>query len=270
MFKRFFYMVYNTWLRIPMWIWIFALLLPLYGITNNFICPTGNFWEAAVVRQFTATLWIPMGMLIVLSKLGISRVDDATRYLRMNKRSTIVSVKTVSAFFIVLTYVLLSFLVMLLYAKLRMKLSLTNQWTEITVLSLQNLDRGNTLPVKLLVDNFTPLTAFLASMTFTVAYCYFLALLSTAINTLCKAPFGSAICGIALLSNFLFGGYEIGTYSFSLDFNSSLHEILYSNDPRSVIAPIIYWVILITAAIVSYHLAMRKADLISMARDGDK
>lgn len=100
MFKRNITMITNTLLRIPGWIILVSLLIPIYFMYGRGIAYSisNNFWENIFCDSFLLKLWVPMSLLVLLSGIGIAKEDDATRYLRMGKRQTVARINLISAF----------------------------------------------------------------------------------------------------------------------------------------------------------------------------
>ena len=270
MFKRNITMIANTLLRIPGWIILVSLLIPVYFMYGRGIAYSisENFWENIFCDSYLLKLWVPMPLLVLLSGIGIAKEDDATRYLRMGKRQTVARVNLISAFAAVVLFAFAILLIYALFFRLRNHMSLANQWSP-NVLATGNLEEvsGNLYPAPIVIRNFSPIGAVLMKMLFLIIYCFFLAVVSMTVNALFKQAIGSIICASFVIISALFGGISYYEYSLYPFYNGSFKDLTATNSFNFISYAVVYWVILLTLAVTVYYLVMRKVDLISLSRE---
>ncbi len=270
MFKRNITMIANTLLRIPGWIILVSLLIPIYFMYGRGIAYSisNNFWENIFCDSFLLKLWVPMSLLVLLSGIGIAKEDDATRYLRMGKRQTVARINLISAFLAVLVFAFAILVIYALFFRLHNHMSLANQWSP-GVLATANLEEGygSLYPAPIVIRTFSPIGAVMLEMLFLILYSFFLAVVSMTVNALFKQSIGSIICIFSVMVVALFGARNYQEFSFYPFYNGQFKALTEINNFNFVNYAILYWAAALTLAITFYCLVMRKVDLISLSRE---
>ena len=270
MFKRNITMITNTLLRIPGWIFLVSLLIPIYFMYGRGIAYSisNNFWENIFCDSFLLKLWVPMSLLVLLSGIGIAKEDDATRYLRMGKRQTVARINLISAFLAVLVFAFAILVIYALFFRLHNHMSLANQWSP-GVLATANLEEGygSLYPAPIVIRTFSPIGAVMLEMLFLILYSFFLAVVSMTVNALFKQSIGSIICIFSVMVVALFGARNYQEFSFYPFYNGHFKALTEINNFTFVNYAILYWAAALTLAITIYCLVMRKVDLISLSRE---
>lgn len=270
MFKRQFTMVYNTIIRIPSWIIIVSFLIPIYfmysrGIGFSF---SENLWENLYCDGYLLRLWVPTALLVLLSGFGVSKEDDAVRFLRMKNRKTVARTNLFSALFVTILFIILITIIYALYFRISQGFSLANNWSgQLVKYGELSEIGGNTFPAPFVISSFSPIGAMAMELLFLIVYCFFLAILSMTINAVFKQSVGSIICIFVEMVVALFGRRTYQEYSLYPFYNGSFRLLTENNNLEFVNYSIIYWLVLLSAIIILYHIVMRKVDLISLSRE---
>lgn len=268
MFKRYLTMIENTLLRIPGYIIIASVLVVAYFLKKRGIMfsVSSNVWENIFTERNLFTTWLPVAILILLSGVGISREDDAVRYVRMKNRTQLSLVNLLSAFTAVVLFSVAFMLAAVIYFRISQGLTLENSWSPAIKNGLYD-GPAQSFPVPTVVAHFSPVGAVLLKLLYEIIYATFLAIVSMTVNTLCKQSVGSIFCALTIVSAALFGNRLMGEYSFYPWYNGDFRALTETNNFTFVFYSVIYWVVALTAVSAAYCLVMRKCDLISLSRE---
>ncbi len=268
MFKRYFFAVENTLLRIPYTAVVFAFLVPFYFMYSNGIAfaVSGNFFENIFCDPFLLRLYTAIGLIILLSGVGVAREDDAIRYTRLKSRNELAAVNIFSAAVASFLYVFIVLLVFTLFFKFVQGQSLANVWSAGIRTAVYGTP-NDLYPTPSVRNLFSPLGAVLIKGLYISVYCTFLAVFSMTINVILKQSVGSIICALTVLCASLFGGFNPAVYNLYPWFNGDFKVLTGINGYTYVFYSVIYWVVALTAVSAAYCLVMRKCDLISLSRE---
>lgn len=119
----------------------------------------------------------PVAILILLSGVGISREDDAVRYVRMKNRTQLSLVNLFSAFTAVVLFSVAFMLAAVIYFRISQGLTLENFWLP----AIKN-GPAQSFPVPTVVAHFSPVGAVLLKLLYEIIYATFLAIVSMTVN----------------------------------------------------------------------------------------
>ncbi len=194
--------------------------------------------------------------------MGISREDDAVRYVRMKNRTQLSLVNLFSAFTAVVLFSVAFMLAAVIYFRISQGLTLENFWLP----AIKN-GPAQSFPVPTVVAHFSPVGAVLLKLLYEIIYATFLAIVSMTVTPLCKQSVGSIFCALTIVSAALFGNRLMSEYSFYPWYNGDFRAMTETNNFTFVFYSVIYWVVALTAVSAAYCLVIRKCDLISLSRE---
>ncbi len=270
MLKRQFTMICNTIIRIPSWIIIVSFLIPIYFMYSRGISfsISENLWENLYCDGYLLKLWAPTALLVLLSGFGVSKEDDAVRFLRMKNRKTVARTNLFSALLVTILFVALITSIYALFFRISQGFSLKNEWSgQLIKYGELNELSGTKFPAPFVIRSFSPMGAMSMELLFLTFYCFFLAVLSMTINAVFKQSVGSIICIFVEMSVALFGRRSYYEYSLYPFYNGSFRMLTENNNLEFVNYSIIYWAVLLSAVIILYYIVMRKVDMISLSRE---
>lgn len=273
MFKKYYVMIINTIYRIPSYLWFFSYLIPLYFMHSRGLIPqiSNKVWESLYSDRYLMFLWLPIGLLVLLSGVGIPKEDDAMRYSRMNSRRQLVCVNLLSTFCISVLYIISLIMIYALYFRFFNKMSLSNTWSAEILTSEQYFDpySNNLFPTPVVFKNFSPIGAMVISALFLCVYCFFVSTVSITVNTVFKQSVGSIACALILLATSIFGARRYTSYSLYPDYNGTFRALTETGKINYVYIAIVYWMILCSMAVGLYAFCIKKIDLIGLSREDE-